>query len=213
MADEGLDGRTLRATRKRQHRRQAILEGALKVFGEKGYHGAHISDIIDEVGIARGTFYLYFESKNAIFLELLDGLLAELRRHIVGVSTAEGAPPVVAQLAGTVREVLRTMVQNRMLSTIIIREAVGLDAEVDARLRAFYAELLHYIRDAVAEGQRLSLIRELDTEVAAMCILGTIKQFVEQLVMMDVQEVDVDRMALSVLDFNLRGLLRRDAES
>jgi len=49
--------------------------------------------------------------------------------------------------------------------------------------------------------------------VAAMCILGTIKQFVEQLVMMDVQEVDVDRMALSVLDFNLRGLLRRDAES
>ena len=46
-----------------------------------------------------------------------------------------------------------------------------------------------------------------------MCILGTIKQFVEQLVMMDVQEVDVDRMALSVLDFNLRGLLRRDAES
>ena len=31
--------------------------------------------------------------------------------------------------------------------------------------------------------------------------------------MMDVQEVDVDRMALSVLDFNLRGLLRRDAES
>ena len=64
-----------------------------------------------------------------------------------------------------------------------------------------------------AEGQRLSLIRELDTEVAAMCILGTIKQFVEQLVMMDVQEVDVDRMALSVLDFNLRGLLRRDAES
>ena len=113
----------------------------------------------------------------------------------------------------TVRAVPRTVDQNPMPSTTITGEAVGLNAEVDARLRAFYAELLHYIRDAVAEGQRLSLIRELDTEVAAMCILGTIKQFVEQLVMMDVQEVDVDRMALSVLDFNLRGLLRRDAES
>ncbi len=41
------------------------------MFAAKGYHGTRISDIIDAAGIARGTFYLYFESKSAIFLELI----------------------------------------------------------------------------------------------------------------------------------------------
>jgi hypothetical protein len=108
----------------------------------------------------------------------------------------------------TVRRIMDTVVQNRLLTTIIIREAVGLDQEVDRRLKLFYGDLLEYIRDALREGQRLGYIRTLDEDVAAMCILGTIKQFMEQLVMMDHEAVvDVDRLALSVLDFNLRGVL------
>src|SRR5690606_23542758 len=128
---------------------------------------------------------------------------------IIGVETKEGAPPVETQLVGTVQKILATVVQNHLLTTIIIREAVGLDAEVDRRLKAFYSELLDYTRDALREGRRLGLIRELDEEVAAMCILGTIKQFMEMIVLLEERgTVDVNRVALSVLDFNLRGLLR-----
>ena len=48
----------------------------------------------------------------------------------------------------------------------------------------------------------------MDHEDAAMCVLGTIKQFMEQLVMMkETPAPDIDRMALQVLDFNLRGIL------
>ncbi len=203
-----VDGRTARAHRKRESRRADILEGALKVFGEKGYHQARVSDIIKEAGIARGTFYLYFEGKSAIFLELLDGLLKQLEASIVGVDTEADSPPVELQLIETVRGILDTVVQNRLLTTIIIREAVGLDAEVDLRMKAFYESLLHYIRESLEEGTKLGYVRELDHEVASMCILGTIKQFMEQFVMKEAgATVDVNRMALAVLDFNLRGLL------
>jgi AcrR family transcriptional regulator len=205
---EAVDGRTRRATEQRESRRAAILRGALRVFGRKGYHQTHVADIIKAAGIARGTFYLYFEGKSAIFLELLDQMLEQFRESIVGVDTYEGAPPVELQLMQTVRRIMDTVVQNRLLTTIIIREAVGLDQEVDRRLKLFYGDLLEYIRDALREGQRLGYIRKLDEDVAAMCILGTIKQFLEQLVMMDHEAVvDVDRLALSVLDFNLRGVL------
>lgn len=204
----GVDGRTRRASEQRESRRAAILRSALGVFGRSGYHQTHVADIIKAAGIARGTFYLYFEGKSAIFLELLEQMLEQLRESIVGVDTHEGAPPVELQLIGTVRRLMDTVVQNRLLATIIIREAVGLDEEVDQRLKLFYDDLLDYIRDALREGQRLGYIRMLDEDVAAICILGTIKQFMEMLVMKgDEASVDVDRMALSVLDFNLRGVL------
>lgn len=202
------DGRTKRAAGRRESRRVAILRGAREVFGRNGYHNTHVSDILEASGIARGTFYLYFDSKSAIFLELLDELLAELRAAVVGVDTAPDSPPIHLQLQGTVRRLLGTVVENRALATILLREAVGLDVEADTRLRAFYGDLLTYIKDALIEGQRIGIVRALDTDLAAMCILGTIKQFIEQFVMMPSDApIDVDRTALEVLDFNLRGVL------
>ena len=61
------DGRVARASVLRKTRRADILEVALSVFASNGYHQTRVSDIIQAAGIARGTFYLYFESKSAIF--------------------------------------------------------------------------------------------------------------------------------------------------
>ena len=66
------DGRVSRAQRLREQRRQQILDAARRLFAERGYHATSIHDIIRTADIARGTFYLYFESKRAIFVELLD---------------------------------------------------------------------------------------------------------------------------------------------
>ena len=203
------DGRTQRAKSQRRNRRDVILRAARPVFVEKGYHQTHVSDIIDAAGIARGTFYLYFDSKTAIFSELLDLSMGELRAAIVGVERGPDAPPVELQLASTVQRLLRTVVGNRLLTTFLVREAVGLDEEIDARLKTFYEDLLKYIRETLDEGQRMGFLRTMDTEVGAFCILGTIKQFMEQVVMhdRDVPKEDIDRLAIAVLDFNLRGIL------
>ncbi|MDH5490998.1 MAG: TetR/AcrR family transcriptional regulator [Myxococcales bacterium] len=202
-----VDGRTKRASERRESRRAEILEAALEEFGRKGFHQTSVSDIIEAAGVARGTFYTYFESKSAIFLELLDQLLVRLRDAIIGVDRSEGAPAMQVQLEETVRRLLATFADNRLLSTIIIREAVGLDDEVDRRLRGFYRRIREYIRLSLVEGQRLGVVRRLDTEVAASCILGSFKQFMEQFATADGEDaLDVDRTALAVLDFNLRGL-------
>ncbi|MEM7607569.1 MAG: TetR/AcrR family transcriptional regulator [Myxococcota bacterium] len=202
------DGRSTRASQKRRSRRRAILQAARRVFGERGYHRTHVADLIEAAGIARGTFYLYFESKGAVFVELLDEVLDELRESIVGVDTSDGAPGVETQLVGTVQRLLRKVIENRLLTAIIVREAVGLDEEVDRRLGAFYGELLDYIQRALDEGKRMGFVRDLDTSVAAFCVLGTIKQLMEQLISPSGEPVDVDAVAFAMLDFNLRGVLK-----
>ena len=105
------------------------------------------------------------------------------------------------------RQILSTVVNNRLLTNLIVREAVGVDYEVDSRLRDFYGSILRYIEEALDEGKRMNILRDFDTKIAAMCVLGTIKQFMEHIVMMEPEDdVDIDRMALAVLDYNLRGV-------
>ncbi|MCX5743965.1 MAG: helix-turn-helix domain containing protein, partial [Proteobacteria bacterium] len=64
--------------RAKQERRRKILGAAKYVFAEAGYHGASINMIIERAQIARGTFYLYFESKAAVFNSILDVAMADL---------------------------------------------------------------------------------------------------------------------------------------
>jgi AcrR family transcriptional regulator len=62
----------------REERRQQILEAALVVFGQKGFHAANVSDVAAQAGVSQGTIYWYFESKDdlleAALLSFVDGI-------------------------------------------------------------------------------------------------------------------------------------------
>ena len=74
----------------RNEKRSRILEAAIAVFAEKGFHVARISDIADRAGVADGTIYLYFKHKEdillSIFEEKMDELMAELSIALEGVT-------------------------------------------------------------------------------------------------------------------------------
>ncbi|NAP01187.1 TetR family transcriptional regulator [Halomonas sp. MG34] len=59
-------------------RREQILEVALKQFSYYGYHKTKVSDIVKAAGVAQGTFYWYFKSKEAIALEIIHNKEADL---------------------------------------------------------------------------------------------------------------------------------------
>jgi len=203
-----IDGRVRRAQQKRRERRAQVLEAARRIFAQKGYHATSITDIIDAAGIARGTFYLYFDTKRAIFDELLDLFFQLLTREVRPVDVAPGARPPVEQLAGIVRHVLDTLFANRDLARILLREAVGLDAEFDRKLAEFYGRVLAVIQHALATGHRIGLVRRCNIAVTSTCILGSVKEIVYHLaVEADVGDLfDLDAVTREVLDFNLYGL-------
>lgn len=63
----------------RQERRAAILEAAIDTFAQRGFHHARVSDVARQAGVADGTIYLYFKSKD----DLLISLFEEKMEHIV----------------------------------------------------------------------------------------------------------------------------------
>src|ERR1700758_3597523 len=192
---EKQDGRVTRAQRARAERRTAVLAAARRIFADKGYHATSIDDIIEGADIARGTFYLYFESKRAIFDELLDHLVATLKAQVRRIDVGPDAPPPVEQMNEMVDRLLRTLLDNREMAHILLREAVGIDKDFDRKLADFYGLFEDMLVSALRTGHALGLLRPCDAQVVSRCILGSIKEvvhwaFVEQ----DPKKMDVTSM-------------------
>lgn len=200
------DGRSARAQRLREERRAQVLAAARRLFAERGYHATSIHDIIVAAGIARGTFYLYFESKRAIFDELLDGFFATLAEAVRRIDTGPGAASPLEQMHGNVRRILAVVSRERSMARILLREAVGLDEEFDRKLADFYGRVAALIERGVRSGLRLGLVRACDPVLVAWCVLGSIKEVVDRLVIGADAEPDLETIGLGLVEFNLRGL-------
>jgi AcrR family transcriptional regulator len=201
------DGRVARAQRAREQRRTAVLASARRAFADEGYHATSIDDIIESAGIARGTFYLYFESKRAIFDELLDELFTTLQGTVRRIETGPSAAPPVEQMYATVDRVFDTLLENREMARILLREAVGIDDEFDAKLKQFYGRIESLIARAVRTGQEMRLVRACDAELVARCVLGAAKEVVHwAFVERDATELDLRHLGRELIEFTLKGL-------
>ena len=68
-------------TQRGRERRQQILDEATRLFAERGYHPTSVAEIVESLGVGKGVFYWYFESKEDLFLEILASSSQDVRRR------------------------------------------------------------------------------------------------------------------------------------
>ena len=190
----------------KEERKEIVLRCAKAVFSQKGYHQTSISDIIQRAGIARGTFYLYFQNKRDVFDSILDGLLEELGGIIKRIELDSSAPPL-EQLRNILRSVIMLALEDPDMTQILWSRAVGLDSEFDSKLREFYDAMLVRIASALQHGIELGLVRKCNTKVTAHCILGCVKEVIN-LISSEAEAISqLDLILDEVLNFGLQGVL------
>ncbi|MEM6290095.1 MAG: helix-turn-helix domain-containing protein [Myxococcota bacterium] len=172
---EAPDGRAARAERRRAQRREAILESAKAVFRDKGYHQASVHDIIDAAQIARGTFYLYFSSKQDLFGELVDEFLQIVRTGVRRIELGPDADPPRIQLRDNFRRIVSAVLEHDAIASIILRDSRGYDEESRARVDAFFDQTLQLMRQAIRMGQGLELVGACDVDVVSVVSLGGLR--------------------------------------
>src|SRR5215204_3955536 len=91
-------GKRRREQLPKAERRQQILAAARDLFARRGYHQTTIDDIVDEAGVARGTYYLYYEDKRAVFSDLIDRFSQRLTMAIERIVTDDGSRSVADQV-------------------------------------------------------------------------------------------------------------------
>lgn len=160
-----------------------ILRAARDVFARRGYHPAKIDDIVAAAGVARGTFYLYFEDKRAIFEEIVDGTFAKLGEAILRVDTDHPTWSVGEQVKENVRRVVGALLADPGTTKILLSDAVGLDPAFDEKLISFYEGVGKLLEESLVDGQERGLVSPGDTRMFAIMTLGALKEVVYQAVM------------------------------
>ena len=184
------------------------MNAAERLFLEQGVAETTIEQITLAADVAKGTFYLYFESKRAIFDELLDDLVKTLQAQVKRIEVGPDAPPPVDQMNATVDRVLKTLLDNREMARILLREAVGIDVDFDRKLSEFYGRIEAMIIGALNTGRQLGVVRPCDAKVVARCVLGSIKEVVQwAFVEQDPPPIEMAQIGREMIAFTLKGCL------
>jgi AcrR family transcriptional regulator len=190
-------------------RRQQILTVARDVFSRRGYHAAKIEDIVTAAGIARGTFYLYFQDKRAIFEEIVDRTIARLGMSIVRVDPHDIGRTVGDQIRENIRRIVTILLEDRATTKILLSDALGVDPAFDRKLLSFYDELSSMLEQSLRDGQGLGVVAEGDVRLMSWLTMGALKEALFQIVQRGA-EYDEEKLVDGAFTFFQVGCLRVD---
>jgi AcrR family transcriptional regulator len=158
-------------------RRAHLLAAARSVFASLGYHRASVSSIISEAGVARGTFYNYFDSKRSCFQAVLEEVTKSVAGAVLPIDVAGDIPGQVRQ---NLARLLAALTENDEVQRVLFAEAAGIDEEGDEGLRGFYRGVTKRLATAIATGQSLGVVTEGSPLILARLLLGMIREPVFQ---------------------------------
>jgi AcrR family transcriptional regulator len=145
---------------------RALLDAAAVEFGERGYHEGSISGITSRAGVALGSFYTYFDSKDAIFRALVTDMSARVRDHVAPALAA--APDALAAERAALEAFLAFASSHKEIYRII-DEAEFVDPD---SFRAHYETTAQRIAARLAKGSESGAMRPGLGEVHAWAIMG-----------------------------------------
>jgi AcrR family transcriptional regulator len=157
-----------RAPRTERGRRtlRALLDAAAQEFGSKGFHATGITDITRRAGVALGSFYTYFGSKEEIFRALVTDLTAQIKEHVTPHVAA--APDALARERAALESFLGFVTEQQLIYRIIDEaEFVAPDAHA-GHYRATVARMAARLAAGAAAGE----LRDDVGEVEAWAIAG-----------------------------------------
>lgn len=146
--------------------RQRILNAAESEFGESGFVRTSVASIVSRAGVAQGTFYLYFPSKDDVLRELVRDMGRRLR-HALSTATQGLSHRVEVEKAG-LEAFIRFALENQNLYRVVM-ESQFVDESI---YREYYQTLADAYSQRLSDAQERNEIRRGDPEAQAWALMG-----------------------------------------
>jgi len=186
-------------------KRDAILRAATKVFAVNGYFSSKVSDIAGEAGIADGTVYLYFKSKDEILHSIFDRAMAKFieegKRELAMLTDATAKLTRIAELH------LESLGSDRDMAVVFQVELRGSTKFMQEFSAAGFGEYLDIIRSTIEDGQVSGDFRaDIKPIVAAKILYGSLDEMVTNWVLSE-KAYPLKPLAHEVMKIFLGGML------
>ena len=201
-----------RNKRRKDERPQEIIDAALLVFAESGYAAARLDDVARRAGVAKGTIYLYFESKEELFKAVV---------RAVVVSHMERMQGLIESFEGTSEELLRTVMRStayefvnsdmRHLSRLMMVEG----RKFPDITKFYFDEVISHgmgnIRAIIERGVGRGEFRETQlAEFPQLMMSAPMMAMMWKATFDHVHHLDLDRYFDTHIDILLNGLMKKD---
>jgi AcrR family transcriptional regulator len=161
---------------KNQDTRYRILNAAINIFSQKGYHNTRMDEIVAAAETSKGGIYFHFPSKQDIFLGLVDEFADLLEGRIAEAIEQEDSG--IRRVDAALNACLDTFREYRKLTKIFLVQAIGLGVVFEEKQQEIHDRFVEIIKkhldQAIDEGD----IAPLDTEIAAFAWMGALNEVV-----------------------------------
>lgn len=185
-------------------KRESILRAATRVFARNGYFNSKVADIARAAGVADGTVYLYFKSKEEILHSIFDQNMAEAIAADRKLIDKLRDPREKLRRIATLH--LERLGADRDLAVVFQVELRGSTKFMQEFSATGFAEYLGLLRAIFEEGQRAGVFRkELNAKVAAKIFFGALDEMATNWIISK-RSYKLEPMADVVMDVFLNGV-------
>ena len=192
-----------RRSNRRARTARDLISAAQTVLAAKGYHGAKVADIAREAGVGVGTFYLYYTTKEAVFLELVEEALSQLEQQMTEANSGLDEPADISR--ARIKVFFSFAAKRRDLFRIVFGHDASFHDVVRRAQELFVADIVNNIRAGMAAGT----FRQGHPEIWAQAVVGMCIQAVTWWLEHD--DVAADDVAAQVADIAQHGMMSNGA--
>lgn len=184
-------------------KRRRILDAAVRVFARKGYFAARVSDIAKKAGVADGTIYLYFRSKEDLLVRLFDEVMSV---HVEEARDAVRAlPSAPERLRAIAERHLAVLGENRDLAAVFQVELRQSTRFMERFTASWLRDYFALLDEVIEQGQRDGSLRaDVSRKVAAKVLFGALDETVTSWLLSE-KRYPLKELAGPVVDLFLRG--------
>jgi AcrR family transcriptional regulator len=165
--------KTVATTKEKEQKRQEIIKAAIRVFSKKGYHQTKIVDITSSLKISTGTFYLYYQNKRELFIEVIDSVF----RNIVGEAAVaiKGENDFLERLKIRGRVFYKNYTKFSEILNQLRAELASEEQWPVEKIQKIYHGLTQPVIREIEAAVKGGIIREIDPDLLAYALTGLIE--------------------------------------
>lgn len=187
-------------------KRDAILRAATEVFARRGYFQSQVADIARAAGVAAGTVYLYFRSKDDLLVSIFERTMQETLAE--GAAAIAGVTDPRERLRRTARLHLERLGRDRDLAVVFQVELRQSTKFMERFSSTYLRDYLGVMRDTIAEGQAAGIFRrEFNATIAAKALFGALDEMATNWILTQ-RKYPLAEQADEIIDLFLNGVVR-----
>jgi AcrR family transcriptional regulator/predicted DNA-binding transcriptional regulator AlpA len=155
------NGKNGNRSAKGKHQRRRIIETAVELFTQRGYHRTHVGHITDALHLSKGAFYQYFENKDDLFIAVFDHLVS-LLTHTEEEMGNE--PNFLKRMRKRAQAYFTFYKKYHRIFDIIRAESIGREDKMGMSIDAIYQRMLDALTEDVKRAQEEGRIQRTDIE-------------------------------------------------